>query len=208
MNCFLYMTEKIDKKMAILNVLKEQNRPTNSVELTKLLSLGSMNFSERTVRFHLKELDEKGLTRSIGKKGRVITESGLTELQSSHITHTAGYLSAKIDQMIYRMNFDLPMRSGTVVVNTSLVTPHQLASFVEKICKVFKLGFGMGKLMTLIGPGETVGEITIPIDKIGFCTVCSITINGVLAGIVNTQVSDGNIADDFAIRRAAEIKRL
>ena len=56
------MTKKIDKKMAILNALKEQAKPTNSVELTKLLSLGGINFSERTVRFHLKELDEKGLT--------------------------------------------------------------------------------------------------------------------------------------------------
>lgn len=174
------MTKKIDKKLAILNALKEQDRPTNSVELTKLLSLGGINFSERTVRFHLKELDEKGLTRSIGKKGRLITETGLTELQSSQMTQTPGYLSAKIDQMIYRMNFDLPMRSGTVVVNTSLVPPYQLECFVDKICKVFELGYGMGELMALIGPGESVGELTIPRDKIGFCTVCSITINGIL----------------------------
>ena len=34
--------------------------------------------------------------------------------------------------------------------------------------------------MTLIAPGETVGELTIPKDKVGFCTVCSITINGIL----------------------------
>jgi hypothetical protein len=78
------------------------------------------------------------------------------------------------------MNFDLPLRSGTVVVNTSFVEPHQLASFAEKICQVFAKGLGMGKLMTLIGPGETVGELIIPPDKVGFCTVCSITINGIL----------------------------
>ena len=174
------MTKKIDRKLAILNALKEQIRPVNSVELTKLLSLSGIMVSERTVRLHLKELDEKHLTRSLGKKGRLITEAGLAELQSSQITQPPGYLSARIDRMIYRMSFDLPMRSGTVVVNTSLANPHQLASFVEKICMVFKLSYGMGKLMTLFGPGETVGEITIPRDKIGFCTVCSITINGIL----------------------------
>ncbi len=72
------------------------------------------------------------------------------------------------------------MRSGTVVVNTSLVNPYQLESCVHKICKVFEKGYGMGRLMTLFGPGEKVGEITIPPDKVGFCTVCSITINGIL----------------------------
>ena len=54
------------------------------------------------------------------------------------------------------------------------------ASVKDKICKVFADGFGMGRLMSLIGPGETIGELTIPKDKIGFCTVCSITVNGVL----------------------------
>ena len=125
-------------------------------------------------------MEQERLTVSLGKKGRKITEAGLTELQSSQMPQSPGYLSAKIDQMIYRMNFDLPMRSGTVVVNTSVVDPHQLASCIQKVCAVFANNYGMGKLMTLIGPGETVGQLTIPKGKVGFCTVCSITINGIL----------------------------
>jgi len=174
------MQKKTNKKLAILNVLKEQNHPISSSKIQELLSLSGLDFSERTVRFYLGELDEAGLTLACGKKGRRITEVGLAELQSSQIMYRPGYLSAKIDQMIYRMTFDLPMRSGTVVVNTSLVTPDQLASCVDKVCKVFEKGYGMGRLMTLVGPGETIGEITVPKDKLGFCTVCSITINGVL----------------------------
>jgi len=102
--------------------------------------------------------------------------------------------------MIYRMTFDLPMRSGTVVVNTSLVDPLQLHSCLDPVCRVFEKDFAMGKLMTLAGPGETVGELVVPAGKVGFCTVCSITINGVLLkhGIPMTsrfggllQVKDG-----------------
>ncbi|NOR67804.1 MAG: DUF128 domain-containing protein [Woeseiaceae bacterium] len=174
------MRKKIDKKIAILNVLKEQTRPVSSAKITALLSLGSLFFSERTVRFYLKELDSEGMTVPHGRKGRVITEAGLVELQSSTIRQLPGTLSAKIDQMIYRMTFDLPMRRGTVVVNTSLVDPHQLASCTEAVCKVFAKGFAMGKLMTLIGPGQAIGEILVPEGKVGFCTVCSITINGIL----------------------------
>lgn len=174
------MQKKVDKKIAILNVLKEQPLPISSARITELLSLGSLAISERTVRFYLRQLDSEGLTIPHGRKGRVITEAGLTELRSSAIRQLPGTLSAKIDQMIYRMTFDLPMRSGTVVVNTSLVDPRQLASCIEPVCKVFEKGFAMGKLMTLIGPEQAAGEILVPKGKVGFCTVCSITINGIL----------------------------
>ncbi len=171
---------KIDKKIAILNVLKQQNGPASSSRICELLNSSGIDFSERTVRFYLKELDEVGFTIAHGKKGRTISEAGLAELHSSQIIQRPGYLSAKIDQMIYNMSFDLPLTSGTVVVNTSLVEPQKLASFVNKICQVFEYGYGMGKLMTLLAPGESVGQVVIPKGKVGFCTVCSITINGIL----------------------------
>jgi len=174
------MQKKIDKRIAILNVLKDQPQPVSSARITELLSLGSLVFSERTVRFYLRQLDAEGLTVPHGRKGRVITEAGLSELGSSTIRQLPGTLSAKIDQMIYRMTFDLPTRRGTVVVNTSLVDPGQLASCTEPICKVFAKGFAMGRLMTLVGPEEAIGEIVVPKGKVGFCTVCSITINGIL----------------------------
>ena len=174
------MQKKFDKRIAILNVLKEQPQPLSSAGITELLSLGSLVFSERTVRFYLQQLDSDGLTIPHSRKGRVITEAGLDVLRSSNVRQLPGTLSAKIDQMIYRMTFDLPTRRGTVVVNTSLVNPRQLASCAEPICKVFAKGFAMGKLMTLIGPEESIGDILVPKGKVGFCTVCSITINGIL----------------------------
>jgi repressor of nif and glnA expression len=48
------------------------------------------------------------------------------------------------------------------------------------ICRVFEYGFAMGHLVTLYGPGERVGHMTIPENMIGLGTVCSITVNGVL----------------------------
>jgi repressor of nif and glnA expression len=48
------------------------------------------------------------------------------------------------------------------------------------ICKVYEQGYSMGSMMGLFGPGEKVGDIVIPPDTLGFGTVCSITLNGVL----------------------------
>ncbi len=82
--------------------------------------------------------------------------------------------------MTYMMTFDLATRTGQVVVNTSLVNPRQLASCVDKVCKVFADGYAMGTRLALFAPGETIGGLTVPPDRVGFCTVCSITLNGVL----------------------------
>ncbi|HNX27144.1 MAG TPA: NrpR regulatory domain-containing protein [Phycisphaerae bacterium] len=174
------MDKKNLKKIAILNVLKEQAKPVSSARITQLLNASGYDFSERTVRFYLKELDRDGLTVSCGRKGRNITEQGLSEFHSSQIMHRTGYLSARIDQMMYRMDFDLPRRSGKVVVNTSVADPQMLLGYADEICQVFDKGYAMGKLLTLLSPGETIGETVIPDGKVGFCTVCSITVNGVL----------------------------
>lgn len=166
--------------MAILNVLKEQTKPASSTKISEMLMTSGLNISERSVRLYLGELDKEGLTISHGKKGRMLSEDGKAELHSSQIIQRPGYLSAKIDQMIYKMNFDLPMCSGKVVVNTSIVDPNLLMKNVDEICKVFQNGYAMGKLLTLAEPGEVVGECIIPKGKVGFCTVCSITVNGIL----------------------------
>jgi len=174
------MNLKPNKKLAILNAIKEQGKPVSSKKISEMLASCGLNISDRTIRMYLSQLDREGLTLSHGKKGRTLSDTGKSELHSSQIMHRPGYLSAKIDQMIYNMNFDLPTCSGKVVVNTSIVDADLLMDYADKICKVFEYGYGMGKLLMLAEPGEVIGEHTIPQGKVGFCTVCSITVNGIL----------------------------
>ena len=56
--------------------------------------------------------------------------------------------------MTYSMTFDLATRTGTVVVNTSMVNPRQLAACTDRVCKVFADGYAMGNRLALLGPGE------------------------------------------------------
>jgi repressor of nif and glnA expression len=174
------MEKKERNRAAILNALSKATSPTSSARLAAILTNGAFDLSERSVRLYLQKLDDEGLTERHGKRGRVITERGLAELRAAQILERVGYLSAKIDQMTYSMTFDLATRTGAVVVNTSMVNPRQLAACTDKVCKVFVNGYAMGNRLALLGPGETVGGLTVPPDRVGFCTVCSITINGVL----------------------------
>jgi len=174
------MDKKDERRLAVLNVLRSSDGPLSSAEISDVLSAVGQRVSERTVRLYLKQLDEEGLTRSVGRRGRCITESGLSELDAARIIERVGFLSAKIDRMTYLMDFDLTNRSGTVVVNITLVEPRELSQRVDMICRVFEEGYALGRLVGLFEPGERVGHIAVPQGMVGMATVCSITLNGVL----------------------------
>jgi len=167
-------------RVEILQVLSKLQERAPSGRITAALEASRHPLSERTVRLYLRQLENEGLTESQGRQGHVITEQGLAALRAAHVVDGVGFLSAKIDQMTFNMSFDLATRTGTVVVNVSLVDPQQLAGCVDQVCEVFAKGYAMGNRVALLDAGETVGKLTVPPGRVGFCTICSITLNGVL----------------------------
>ncbi len=173
--------EKTERhRVEILRVLGKLKTRAASAQITRALDSGGHPLSERTVRLYLKQLEQEGLTESLGRQGHVITERGLAELRAAHVVEGVGFLSAKIDQMTFNMTFDLATRTGSVVVNVSLVDPRQLATYAEQVCEVFAKGYAMGDRVALLAPGEAIGPLIVPSGRVGFCTICSITLNGVL----------------------------
>jgi hypothetical protein len=172
--------KKRSKELLILKNLKNSKTALSSTKIAEEIQALGHEISERTVRLYLQKLSGQGLTKSNGKKGHLISEKGLKELDSSKIIEKVGFLSAKIDQMTYRMNFDMNTTSGSVVINITIVEPAVFAQKIPYITKVFADGYAMGDLITFLGPGESLEHITIPEGMIGIGTVCSITLNGVL----------------------------
>ncbi|MBP1730460.1 MAG: putative cytosolic protein [Deltaproteobacteria bacterium] len=174
------MEKKRKKVLNILGVMKHSSSPLTSAKISsELLQLGH-DVSERTVRLYLQEMDREGLVRSYGKKGHQVTEQGLNHLDLANILEKVGFLSAKIDAMTYRMNFDLNTTSGTVVINMTIVDPKQFGKHISLVSKVYADGYAMGHLLTYLAPGESLGHMEVPEGMIGVGTVCSITLNGVL----------------------------
>ncbi len=191
------MREKTERKsLAILRILQEANRPLSSSRITEQLLAERHETSDRTVRYYLINMDRDGFTENLGKRGRKITRRGLDELGNARIIDRVGYLAAKIDQMTYRMNFDLYTKTGTVVMNVSVVDKAQLKTEIPQIKKAFEVGLAMGNLVSLLPPGEGTGDMIIPEGKIGLGTICSITLNGVLlAHGIPTNSSFGGLLE-------------
>jgi len=172
--------KKRKKELAILEVLDEADGPLSGSELADRLPDWSGDLSERTIRLYLQRLDEEGFTEPQGKHGRIITERGRAALDEGRLIRRVGYMSARIDRMTYAMEFDLPLRRGTVVINAAIIEREAFKSKLPETLQVFEKGYAMGTLVNLVEPGERAGSVVVPPGHVGFCTVCSVTLNGVL----------------------------
>jgi len=175
------MVNEIDRKVnAILKIVGEVAEPIGSVEIAEKLKEQGIEMPERTVRYHLKMLDEQGLTRGKWKEGRMITGKGKEELSNALVFEKVGFLSSRFEAMAFRMDFDLDKKSGQVILNLSLFHKPDFKSALKIMKAVFEKGYGTGNKVMVAEAGEQIGNITIPAGKVGFGTLCSINLNGIL----------------------------
>ncbi len=179
-----------DTMLAILKVLDKQENVTGSREISRQLKSYGFDLTDRTVRYHLRILDERGYTTVFGKEGRRITPHGRHELASSHVAERIGFVSSKIEALSYQTKFDPESRTGSVILNISCIPEANLREALQIMAPVFLSPFVMSDRVVLRRSGERIGDAIIPEGKAGIGTVCSVTINGVFlkAGIsVNSR---------------------
>jgi len=74
-------TQEVERKViSILKILSDSQEPLGARIIAFRLKDYGVELGERAVRYHLKLMDERGLTQLVGREGRVITESGIEEL--------------------------------------------------------------------------------------------------------------------------------
>lgn len=180
-------TRNVERKIAaILKVLSDSTDPLGGRVIARRLKEQGVDLNERTVRYHLKMMDERGLTRPMGHRdGRLITEPGLEELKSALVCDKIGFMSGRIELLAYLTTFDLEESSGNIPVDVSLFHKEQFAQAWDIMRDVFASGFCTSNLVAVASGGERLGELTIPEDKMGLATVCSTAVVGGLlkAGI-------------------------
>jgi repressor of nif and glnA expression len=181
-----FESQEVERKVvSILNVLGEQREPLGARVIARRLKDHGVELSERAVRYHLKLMDERGLTKSIGKDGRLLTEQGIEETRNALARDKIGFAFSRIEALAFRTSFDWEKCSGLVPVNISLFPSESFKKALRAMREAFEAGLCVSELVAVACEGEKLGEVMVPQGKIGFATVCSIIINGSLlkAGI-------------------------
>lgn len=180
--------------LAILKVLdKQPDIILGSRELSRQLKLHGVELTERTVRYHLRILDERGFTKVFGKEGRLITRKGSEELSQALVSEKLGFVISKIETLSYLTNFDLANNEGDIILNISCFPEEKLKEALRIMKPVFSSSYVMSDKVVFRKGGEKIGDITVPKGQTAFGTVCSVTINGIFlkAGIPVTSMFGG-----------------
>lgn len=168
------------KELFILRVLSESREPLGARVISRLLQNHGISLGERAVRYHLKFMDERGLTRLVGRDGRVLTEKGLEELESARVRDKVGFAITRIELLAFRTDFDVEKRCGAVPVNISLFSRNKFEKALRAMKPAFSAGLCVSDRVAVAREGERLGDLMVPPGKIGLATVCSIVINGTL----------------------------
>lgn len=174
-------TSDAEKKViSILRVLSESSEPMGSITIARELKRYGVFLSERAVRYHLRIIDERGFTQPLGRDGRMITPKGLEELRMALAPDHVGFILDKIELLAFRTTFDPHKQTGQVAINASLFHKDDFSDALAAMKDAFKAGICVSELVAIASEGEKLGNVIVPKGKVGFGTVCSVTINGVL----------------------------
>ena len=174
-------TQGVERKViTILKVLNDSQEPLGARVIAHRLKGHGVALGERAVRYHLKLMDERGLTQLMGRDGRLILEPGVEELKSALVRDKVGFAISRIELLAFRTNFDCEKRTGSVPVNISFFPKEKFGKALQAMKPAFAKGLCVSDLVALAGEGETFGELTVPQGKVALATVCSVVVNGTL----------------------------
>ena len=176
-----FETQDVERKLlSILKILSDSQEPLGARVIAHHLKDHGVELGERAVRYHLKLMDERGLTRLVGRDGRLITELGAEELGSALVRDKVGFAISRIELLAFRTNFDYQKHCGPIPVNVSFFRKEKFSKAVHAMKPAFEGGLCVSDRVAVASEGEWLGELIVPEGKIGLATVCSIVINGAL----------------------------
>jgi HTH-type transcriptional regulator, global nitrogen regulator NrpRI len=177
-----FETQDVERKTySILKVLSCSSEALGSIVIARKLKDLGVDLGERAVRYHLKLMDEQGLTKLAGRRdGRLITPLGLKELKHGMVKDKVGFAISRIELLAFRTTFDLDTLSGLVPVNISLLRKQDLQKALRLMRPVVNAKLCVSNLVVAGQSGEKIGDLIVPEGKIALGTICSIVVNGTL----------------------------
>ncbi|MFC1943911.1 DUF128 domain-containing protein [Chloroflexota bacterium] len=177
-----FETQDVERKvLAILKVLSDYSEPLGSRVIANHLRGHGIELGERAVRYHLKLMDERGLTQLMGRKdGRRLTERGKEELASALVKDKVGFAITRIELLAFRTSFEFRERRGDVPVNVSFFPEERFDRAIHAMRPAFEVGLCVGDRVAVASAGESLGGLVVPAGKKGLATVCSVVVNGSL----------------------------
>src|SRR5512136_378585 len=147
----------VERKVnAILRALKDSPEAVGARVIGRQLKEQGIDLSERAVRYHLKLMDERGLTQLVGRDGRQITEAGLEELRNALVGDKVGLFINRIGLVSFQTTFDWKTRKGCLPANLSIFSKPDFPKALKVMGVAFKAGLSVGEMVAVAEEGESL----------------------------------------------------
>ena len=175
-------TSDVERKIiAILKLLSDSPQPLGGRILARRLGDLGIDLGERAVRYHLRLMDQRGLTHLASHSdGRSITKLGTEELNNALVTDRLGLVTAEIDKLAYQSSFDYEKHAGEVPINVSLFSSGDFNQAIKTMKDAFQTGLGISDLVATASGGEELGGVVVPPGMTGLATMSHIVVYGAL----------------------------
>lgn len=90
------------------------------------------------------------------------------------------FVNHTIEEYAMQVNYDPVTGTGKVVYNLSLVRTPDLAPVLETIRTACRSGVCASDQVLVVPDGEAIDGFAIPAGQTGICTICSVTLDGIL----------------------------
>ncbi|MDI6888438.1 MAG: NrpR regulatory domain-containing protein [Methanocellales archaeon] len=181
------------KLLDILSILHDSKEPLGATVIARRLESMGYDIGERMVRNYLQILDKKRFTKKVGRKGRVITAEGVTELKAERVHERLGFVKAVIQDLTYQVTYDPIIHDGDIVVNCTWLNADDVKKALSTLKLVYEKGWMISPLVKVLLEGDELEGNVIPTGKAALLTVCSMSIDGILvnAGIPTDPIYGG-----------------
>lgn len=90
------------------------------------------------------------------------------------------FVNNRIEEYAMQVTYQPAENTGNIIYNLSIIRAEDLEYAVTMLKNAFQVGLAVSDRVKFLKEGETLGDFVIPKDHIGICTMCSLTLDGLL----------------------------
>ncbi|NHW88356.1 MAG: DUF128 domain-containing protein [Archaeoglobales archaeon] len=154
----------------ILDILAEFG-PLSSQEIEKELQNRGFSITSRTVRYHLKKLEQRGLVNKGDHGKSQITLEGIDFLKGLKAFERLGEFSERIEINVYSSDFDIYRMKGKVPTNLAIIKKEEFEKCVEVLAEMEDFPFIIYNGVFFADEGEEIDGKKIPNGHFGIATI-------------------------------------
>ena len=113
------------------------------------------------------------------------------------------FIKNRIEDLAMEVSYNPVENTGKIIFNLSLIPQGDLEEAISLFRNAYRAGLSVSDRIRILSEGEKLNDLTIPGGYAGICTMCTITLDGVLLrmGVPIRPVGGGLVEIDDRVPR-------